>query len=57
MASCPFNSAHTFEKDKFVFHIQRCKDKQKMMPYMSKCKYNPMHYVLKDKIKQHEEVC
>jgi hypothetical protein len=51
MASCPFNSAHTFEKDKFVFHIQRCKDKQKMMPYMSKCKYNPMHYVLKDKIK------
>lgn len=45
MATCPFNSAHTFEKDKLVFHINRCKDKAKRMPFMAKCKYNPMHFV------------
>lgn len=46
-ASCPFNKNHIFAREKLIFHINRCKDREKVAHKFAVCKYNGLHFVLK----------
>lgn len=45
--SCPYNKNHIFDKEKLIFHINRCKDKEKVGHLYASCQYNRIHIVLK----------
>lgn len=45
--SCPYNKNHIFDKDKYMFHLNRCKDKEKVGHKFTQCQYNRIHIVLK----------
>lgn len=57
MASCPFNSAHTFAKEKLIFHLNRCKDRAKVAHLFTTCPYNGMHFIKKEEAEMHELLC
>ena len=46
-ASCPYNPNHIFDKEKLLFHLNRCKDKLKVGHLFKSCKYNSIHIVRK----------
>lgn len=48
--SCPYNKNHIFDKDKYMFHLNRCKDKEKVGHKFTQCQYNRIHIVLKQDI-------
>ena len=57
MASCPYNHNHRFAKNKFIFHVTRCKDKLKVGHRFTTCKFNGLHIVLKDELLAHYQMC
>lgn len=57
MVSCPYNAAHRFIADKFMFHVMRCKDGKKLRFSFSRCPYNTMHYIRNPEFEQHCQVC
>lgn len=52
-ASCPFNRNHIFAKEKLIFHINRCKDREKVKHKFAVCKYNGLHFIPKQDIEEH----
>ena len=47
MTRCPFNPNHTFARNRFLFHLNSCKDRKKKAHLFSTCKFNPLHFILK----------
>jgi hypothetical protein len=56
-ASCPFNKNHVFAREKLIFHINRCKDRDKVAHLFSTCQYNGLHFVKKEELEMHELTC
>jgi hypothetical protein len=56
-AVCPFNNTHTFAKEKLIFHLNRCKDKAKVIHKFAVCRYNGLHFIPKEKLEEHELFC
>ena len=56
-ASCPYNKSHTFDKEKLMFHLNRCKDKEKVGHLFGCCQFNRIHIMLKQDIESHELLC
>jgi hypothetical protein len=52
-ACCPFNPNHIFAREKLIFHLNRCKDKEKVIHLYRACKYNGVHYYKLEEIEQH----
>jgi len=64
LIKCPFVPTHSLRKEKFALHLSRCKNSiKKDSPYYNNilnmiiCKFNSTHYVHKDDIEKHYEVC
>ena len=57
MACCPFNPAHTFARNRLLFHLNTCKDKVKKAHLFVACKFNPLHFHPKEEIELHQLVC
>lgn len=55
--TCPYNSAHRFIADKFMFHVMRCKDGKKLKLKFSRCPYHSMHIIRNEELNAHIEVC
>lgn len=55
--SCPYNKNHVFEKEKLIFHINRCKDKAKVEHMFTSCRYNRIHILPKEDVTTHEMFC
>lgn len=57
-ATCPYNKNHVFDKEKLIFHLNRCKDKEKVANQYDSCRFNRIHIHLKgDDLKFHEDIC
>ena len=56
-ASCPYNPNHIFDKEKLLYHLNRCKDKLKVGHLFKPCKYNSIHIIRKEDIENHELIC
>ena len=56
-AQCPYNPNHFFDKEKLIFHIQRCKDKEKHQNKFRSCQYNKIYIVPKEDLEVHEIIC
>ena len=56
-ASCPYNPNHIFDKDKLLFHLNKCKEKQKVGHLFRSCKYNSIHIIRKEDMEAHELIC
>lgn len=52
-ASCPYNPNHIFDKEKLLFHLNRCKDKQKIGHLFKSCRFNSLHIIRKEDIEGH----
>jgi len=52
---CPFNKAHRIPAPKFVWHLSRCKDKEKYAVKSIICPNDATHYV--ENLGKHEEKC
>lgn len=50
---CPYNPNHTFASSKYFWHINRCKDRLKVMHKYTNCTYNQLHIILKEDIETH----
>lgn len=56
-ACCPYNKNHIFDKEKYIFHLNRCKDKDRIGHLFASCQYNRIHIVPKEDLATHEIVC
>lgn len=56
-ASCPFNKNHIFAREKLIFHINRCKDREKVAHLFSTCQFNGLHFIKKEELEMHELTC
>ena len=56
-AQCPYNPNHVFDKEKLIFHIQRCKDQKKNGHLFRSCQYNKIHILPREDLEAHEIIC
>lgn len=54
---CPYNPSHTFDEEKYTFHILRCKDGLKFSHLFEKCRFNPLHIFRREDVEVHETIC
>lgn len=54
---CPYNPQHIFDKSKLIYHLGRCKDKEKVKHLFTSCQYNKIHIFKKEDIETHELIC
>ena len=51
--TCPYNKSHIFDKERLLFHLNKCKDKEKVKHKFRSCRFNKIHIVPLEDIEAH----